>query len=51
MNHCATDEVYGYVLAYPDGITVRKLMQDHERLKDPNSVLAAIDLLREEGED
>jgi galactokinase len=45
----ATDEIHNMLQAYPDGVTVGQLMRDnHERLKDPNSVLAAIDLLVEE---
>lgn len=46
----ASDEVFSYLRAYPDGVTVRELMRDHQnRLKDTNTVLAAIDLLEEEG--
>jgi hypothetical protein len=46
----AADEIYGFISAYYAGVTVRKLMSDHpDRLKDSNSVLAAIDLLTEEG--
>jgi hypothetical protein len=46
----ATNEIHNLLQAYPDGVTVRKLMQDNEeRLKSPDSVLAAIDLLVEEG--
>jgi hypothetical protein len=46
----ATNEIHNLLQAYPDGVTVRKLMQDNdERLKDPRPVLAAIELLIEEG--
>lgn len=45
----AADNVYALLLEYPNGVTVRKLMEDHSgRLKDANSVLAAIDLLEKE---
>jgi hypothetical protein len=45
----AADDVYALLVGYPHGVTVRKLMEDHsDRLKDANSVLAAIDLLEKE---
>ena len=43
------DDVYALLVEYLNGVTVRKLMEDHsDRLKDANSVLAAIDLLEKE---
>lgn len=46
----ATDQIYRLLQTYANGVTVRKLMQDNEEfLKAPNSVLASIDLLVEEG--
>lgn len=46
----AADQIHSMILRYPDGVTVRTLMKDNsEFLKDPNSVLAAIDLLVKEG--
>jgi hypothetical protein len=51
----ATDEVHALLLAYPtirqlEGITVKELLWDHpDRLKCDISVIAAVDLLTEEG--
>jgi hypothetical protein len=46
----AADTVYSLIRPYSFGVTVRQLMSEHsDRLKDANSVLAAIDLLAEEG--
>jgi hypothetical protein len=46
----ATDEVATALQSYRDGTTFEKLMQDHkERFKDGSSILAAIDLLIQEG--
>ena len=46
----ATDAVFTLLLNYPDGTTVRRLMADNaDKLKDPNTVLAAIEVLQEEG--
>jgi hypothetical protein len=46
----ATDEVYSLIQGYPNGVTLNQLMSDNpDRLKDVRSVLAAIDLLTEEG--
>ena len=45
-----TDKIYGLILAYPSDVTVRRLMDDNPgKLRDSNSVLAAIDLLEKEG--
>ena len=44
----ATDEIYCLLQPYEDGVTVRQLMRDNE-MKDANTVLAALDLLVEEG--
>ena len=51
----ATDEVHAVLLAYPptrqaEGITVKNLLWDHPaRLKSDIAVIAALDLLTEEG--
>lgn len=46
----AADQICVFVQTYPDGVTIRRLMADNaEYLKDANSVLAAVDLLVEEG--
>jgi hypothetical protein len=51
----ATDEVDALLLAYPpirklEGITIKELLRDHPgRLKSDISVIAAVDLLTEEG--
>lgn len=45
----ATDAVHTFILRYPNGVTLRQLMNDNSNsLKDANSVIAAIDLLQEE---
>jgi hypothetical protein len=53
----AADQVLALLLAYPharrvgEGITVRELLRDHpEQLKSAASVIAALDLLTEEGQ-
>ncbi len=51
----ATDQVHSVLSAYPlqrqlDGITVKELLCEHpERLKSDIGVIAAVDLLTEEG--
>ena len=51
----ATDQVHALLLDYPvirqlEGITVKELLRDHpEQLKSAVAVIAAVDLLIEEG--
>jgi hypothetical protein len=46
----AADKVYELISTHRNGVTFYDLMQDHpNEISDNSSVLAAIDLLREEG--